>query len=1552
MMKKSVSLTFALVAAAFVSLADVNNYTGTNNGYWNVGSNWSLGHEPTAEEDVTLAKNVTVYATTSVAAKSISVSTGTLDIKNSSNLADFSVNISGNVTLSGTGKMYVRAGRTDGIDATDWQASAALLWANRNMVNIGGKLTVGSGATLYSANHQETGTPVVFNCAELEVEAGGTISTKQLGHNWLSCTELPAGAVNPSGKTGYYTYAFGAGNAYNHAAGYGGAGNDASYGKPYGYRFAPFFAGSQAGIHSGLPTTAPGSIVLMVSGKATITGTITAAADNNTYGGNSGGGIWICAATADIADTALVTVEGGTCTNYGGVYGGGGRLALCFGLTSDDIARMAAGGEPEELTAIEPYGFKWTAVGGKDNSASDSKRGKSGTAYLIYRAETVALRSVSGVPANLGSVEPRYGLHAYPAGEIPTFTAPDAIYPDGYRTQRRFGTVAQSTAEGDQPGVAWNFSDEQYLLRVQLNGTGTVSAGGETRTASFEQWVDIGESVTLAASGDFAMWTGDFAGGVTNVSTLVLEMDSPRLVQATFVDATGVARSYSGEAGGFWDVAENWTPEGVPTPLDDVTVPAGAFARGVNTLAAKSLTVAGYLALGGETKDATTAQKLTDLLAGWYGLVLTGDLAVSGGLTLGSRTQTCILTDVAIGGNVTLSSSGKLAVYAPEQTDVITSPYAEFYANRMIVSIGGNLAVGDTAVLYPVGDRRTGTPIEWTVGGDFSLASGAKVTAENLGFNWVAQSDSRATRSAGEAGITYYTLSPGSPSSGYTASGCYGGGSLAYGFAAAPFLPGAPSSIYGNFDAGGGVVWVNAKGQMNLAGKINADGTRSGSYSGGAGGSIWLLAKKIVAEDTASLSAIGGRQSHGSALDGAGTGGRIALGIGLTDADIAALAAGTEPAEIEGLTLSEEITLLTVNVRGGEYNKKGSGNVTVYGASGTAVTVTGAAADTIVTVYGLPIEPTGENGPVYGPTQCPQGETATFTSEAVASLAGEAETVRYTVQGWVVSNATAEVARGMGTTATFTPGKEPLALYWLWGGRETQSAAVANNAEFGSVLVDGAASETGAKWTRETDEVTFTAVPADAEHEFLCWIGDVPFGQTRSNPLTVVAGEPRRLTAFFRTNEVACTRTWIGKASTRGEWYDPAKWSPAGVPGPDDDVIINQGTVDATNCLVVGSLTIGGAGIVWVGANAAANNVNQDINLYMTSYTSKSKLEEAYVSVARDLTMTGKGQLAVGAGIRQKYHATLTVGGDFSMSGTNKLQIVAGPIEKDFTLQTGAGWVTVGGKLTVGGKSIVYPKCEAYTGGTVVFRAHEAVVESNATIYAVASGYYYNGDLSPAHHAPGVGTDYTVGGGYGGYGLRDTKFYAYDQTQPGKTYGYAYAPIHAGSPLGGWGGATIDQGGGLIRIHADRVRIDGTLNARAAELDVTTANSQAGGSGSGGGIWVTCAGTPEIGSTARLLAKGGCRATPAGSAGGGGRIAIAAHVTDAQVAELAETGTVAAWKPGGRHFQNQAEFEGKFPGVTINLEPGEQPAAEYLEFTRGTFWYLEAVNPALTIILR
>src|SRR4051812_41291165 len=65
----------------------------------------------------------------------------------------------------------------------------------------------------------------------------------------------------------------------------------------------------------------------------------------------------------------------------------------------------------------------------------------------------------------------------------------------------------------------------------------------------------------------------------------------------------------------------------------------------------------------------------------------------------------------------------------------------------------------------------------------------------------------------------------------------------------------------------------------------------------------------------------------------------------------------------------------------------------------------------------------------------------------------------------------------------------------------------------------------------------------------------------------------------------AGTKTWVGGAS--GDWYWASNWSPAGLPSPADDIVIDGATVNVYNSANVKTITLKNSAelIVWKGAS-------------------------------------------------------------------------------------------------------------------------------------------------------------------------------------------------------------------------------------------------------------------------------------------------------------------------------------------------------------------------------
>lgn len=190
--------------------------------------------------------------------------------------------------------------------------------------------------------------------------------------------------------------------------------------------------------------------------------------------------------------------------------------------------------------------------------------------------------------------------------------------------------------------------------------------------------------------------------------------------------------------------------------------------------------------------------------------------------------------------------------------------------------------------------------------------------------------------------------------------------------------------------------------------------------------------------------------------------------------------------------------------------------------------------------------------------------------------------------------------------------------------------------------------------------------------------------------------------------------------------------------------------------------------------------------------------------------------------------------------------------------------------VTVNGTMTHKPQTATSTNGAGLWipDSRVYVVCSNFTLAASrlinVNSKGYQGYTNGPGYGPGGGAGTKAGvrgggGGYGGEGGESSRDYA-----GGVVYGSSNAPVDPGSAGGaGWGFAPGSAGGGAVRIVASgTVTIDGTINANSA-------NQSYGGTGSGGGVYITCnvfAGSGAINATAGTGANSG--------GGGGGRIAV------------------------------------------------------------------------------
>ena len=464
----------------------------------------------------------------------------------------------------------------------------------------------------------------------------------------------------------------------------------------------------------------------------------------------------------------------------------------------------------------------------------------------------------------------------------------------------------------------WANPEHRFHADKSSGGASTICVNGVASDAA-GLWLAPGTAVTLVASAAdgfrFAGWIGDVPEGFQAAASVAAFVPAAGAkVTALFQRTDGVlsGKTWAGAAMARWDDAANWSPAGVPTLDDAVTVGGTAFApRGI---------VAGTLEVGAEakvflaTKDDSTSkanQDTTDASPTRF-LYIGGDMSSAGRMILGGNGDAVARFVYAVGGNLTLSGTSVTAVFPARAIDEVTSN--ALAAARTDFTVGGKMTLADAAVLYPDCDLLTGTAVRFGIGA-LEVGASAKIDATGLGYGWQRCPDGTAETKDPRALFTvkivtpetnlpetYQSFGPGTGLSYEDGAGHGGTGGYwnstrhqnygnAYDRLEAPVMPGSPNGVYNqtlaNTGRGGGVIWFSVDGRAGIAGALEAKGAYASNFGGSSGGSIFLAAHKFAWSGNAALAVSG----SGSGYNAQGAGGRIALAEGLPKPRLATLEA-------------------------------------------------------------------------------------------------------------------------------------------------------------------------------------------------------------------------------------------------------------------------------------------------------------------------------------------------------------------------------------------------------------------------------------------------------------------------------------------------------------------------------------------------------------------------------------------------------------------------------------------------------------------------------------
>lgn len=211
----------------------------------------------------------------------------------------------------------------------------------------------------------------------------------------------------------------------------------------------------------------------------------------------------------------------------------------------------------------------------------------------------------------------------------------------------------------------------------------------------------------------------------------------------------------------------------------------------------------------------------------------------------------------------------------------------------------------------------------------------------------------------------------------------------------------------------------------------------------------------------------------------------------------------------------------------------------------------------------------------------------------------------------------------------------------------------------------------------------------------------------------------------------AATVTWTGFGHDH-QWTNPVNWDGDRVPGPNDDVVINQGTVQVTidtavNSLVMGTSVNGPANITFFQSFYVASNMEIDLNgnVFINSGTA---------SVT--------GTVLVGGNL---YFQSGMVSGQWTIAKSSVADLTGGAQKTfsacQFTVQ---GSLLFGGVLTLNQSSQVTVKSTAVCGGNVNIQNGDGT----AVVFDTSAGSFtYNGAGTLMIQAPmNIGTFNFVGG--------------------------------------------------------------------------------------------------------------------------------------------------------------------------------------------------------------